>query len=133
MGKLIPLFFAGAGTATASVGGFYLVKGSGGNENQKTNTTGGNGKQMQVEAPKLEFEDLDAFETEPIKSKCVSTYFTNLKAKKDAEDINESESSAGTFFNATSSADSSQQSCLKIEYRRTTYGNNKWSGKFTWI
>lgn len=28
MGKLVPLLFAGAGTASASVGGFYLVKGS---------------------------------------------------------------------------------------------------------
>lgn len=29
MSKLVPLLFAGAGVATTSVGGFYLVKGSG--------------------------------------------------------------------------------------------------------
>lgn len=136
MGKLIPLLFAGAGTATASVGGFYLVKGSGlagiGEENSASETVGGS---TTISQTNFEFEDVDAFRKGMKNSSCINGYFANISDANGATDMGSGSPADNLFFKAAESSTEKDpyKSCLTIERKVMNYEGEKWSGKFTWL
>lgn len=144
MGKLIPLLFAGAGTATASVGGFYLVK-SGGHH-----ISDGNRSMVGAEdsfdptqtAPSDTASDTLGFATlQEFKSGkggvCAKRLFgsSGIDFENRGELINESKKLSDTEFTSAESTSSSAQSCLVVDWEKTNYSvdsDTKWKGHFRW-
>lgn len=134
MGKLVPLLFAGAGTATASVGGFYLVKGS-------AQSTEGDGPSAptRIETNSLIFDSVDAFKANwKTNSKCVKDYFVDgfgtdeePTSVKDLSSANVPDTN--TFFKVVNDAQNPYRSCLTINWKKENFRDNKWKGKFTWV
>lgn len=104
MGKLIPLLFAGAGATTASVGGFYLVKGNG------LGTSG----DFSSNVPNA-LDTVDAFKLNVKKPKCVKDYFGDIANNVDAPLIDANSPGSNTFFkSAAPEFTDSHKSCLSM-------------------
>lgn len=127
MSKLVPLLFAGAGTATVSVGGFYLVKES----------VGGAGGAVAAnpDSTNLKFDTLQKFKSNS-GGKCTKDMFGESVVDFGVEVANADKATIeGNFLGAAPSDNesSSTRSCLIINWEKKIDGapNNNWRGTFT--
>lgn len=149
MGKLMALLAAGTGTATVSVGGFYLVKGSGigntGGEGAGTNgvenltpssTTGS--VQTTSSVKKLEFSSLEEFKTNKgYKCSPNTAIFPddlNLDSTDNVGEFSTIKTSDEDFLGSPANESNKISSCLIINWEKKIYNaeKDKWSGTFTW-
>lgn len=123
MSRLIALLAAGAGTATLSIGGFYLVRGVGGVAPTKDNPS----ETISVD---LSFKTLQDFKTNH-GGACAKKYFKNLSYGTTGNVIDTSHSIGSSDVNANSTEGGHPKSCLVINWERsdsqdtTTPPNNK--------
>lgn len=127
MGKLIALGVAGAGVAAVSVGGVYIVRGSGVGKSTSDPVAPGR---------ELLFDSVEKFENGWKNSKCVKDLFEggfddDDKRASAPELKSGSAPTDGTFFDAAQDNGDPYRSCVIIDWKREDYSNGKWKGKFT--
>lgn len=128
MSKLISLLFAGAGTATVSVGGFYLVRGRGSN----TASDGDGSTPENVQQPIV--KNLEEFKQSQ-EDACSDSLFGKIDFSKGlpGAQLNTNKLSDNSFFGTQSQDENKNKSCLTISFQKKKENNtNKWSGIFAW-
>lgn len=133
MSKLIPLLLAGACTATVSVGGFYLVKNSGGAV-AGDNSTLSNLENMSTPSAAVvlggdltTFGDLSTFENNNGGS-CVQHVFGVLDFGSKAGEIAQGNSITDVDFSSEVSKND-VKSCLVVNWEKTDYSVSASQGK----
>lgn len=125
MSKLIPLLFAGAGTATVSVGGFYLIKGSGAEDALVQDASDSQGS---VASPEEVVDKLSEFKNGDA---CVTDVFTsvgNLSNLEGASPLDQNSLNNDTsFFGAQVQDATKNKSCLLVgvDKKEYTVGDGK--------
>lgn len=134
MNKLVPLLFAGTGTAAVSIGGFYLVKNGGiggvvdsGDSPARTITP-------DASSDTLDFATLQGFK-DGKGGICVKKLFGSegIDFGNKGEAIDASKKLDGTEFTSAESVSNPPKGCLVVNWDRTNYSSGtdtKWRGHF---
>lgn len=119
MSKLVPLLFAGAGTTTVSVGGFYLIKGNGA---AATSVSSTDVPSEPAGSRNLLFDSVDKFKKEYKGFPCVNKYFKNgdtvidiSTLESNASDFSTTSPTSDSFFTSDlNDASATYESCLFV-------------------